>query len=279
MNISLQCIKTQRPPSPKLAVLFRVKNEIKLLDEMWRGIERQTAYPYTEFVFLDSGSTDGTMEFLSQLPIMLYTIRPEDFQFGSSCNLIASLSIAPNLVFLSGHVLLERNDSLEKVLGLLNANPWASVYMRQIPNRLTGASAYETAFLLKRFPPRPASTVELEIPAGFSNAASGMTRRAWERNPFPEVDASEDYLWAKRHLELGGQVIYLPDVTVMHSHCEAPEAVYRRVRLNMRARNMPGSRIRATYYFLGVLGSMLRHGSSWGDAWRYAKSHAKAYLP
>ena len=262
-----------------MAVLVRVKNEIALLKEFWRRIAMQTIYSDLEIIFLDSGSTDGTLEFLKDLPATLYTVSPDEFRFGDSCNLIASLSIAPNLVFLSGHVLLERNDALENVLRALSGHVYGAVYMRQVANTLTGASAYERAHLERRFPVCTEASVEMKGPGGFSNAASGLTRASWERNAFPDVGASEDYLWAKKHLEDGGRLLYLPDIRVMHSHCESPERVYHRVQINVRARGIPGSRIRATYYFVGILTSMLLRKAKWNEAWQYATSHARAYLP
>ena len=279
IDILPQCIKKQRPASPKMAVLVRVKNEMIMLPEFWRRIARQTIYPDLEIIFLDSGSTDGTLEFLANLPVTLYKIASRDFRFGSSCNLIASLSVAPMLVFLSGHVLIEQKDTLEKILNILVKNPYSAGYLRQIPNKLIGATAYERAYLAKRFPPRSVAIVTQKVPAGFSNAASAFTRASWDRNRFPDVDASEDYIWAKKHLALGGKLLYLPGARVMHSHRESAEAVYSRVRLNVRSRGISGSKLQATFYFLGVLLSLLLQGASWGEARRFAAAHARAYLP
>ena len=279
MMTSLQCVRAHSHPSPALAVLVRVKNEMALLPEFWRRIAKQTIYSDLEIIFLDSGSTDGTLKFLATLPVALYTIAPEEFQFGSSCNLIASLSVAQNLVFLSGHVLLEDGDALERIVRVLAEHPFTAAYLRQIANSLTGASAYEQAFLVRRFPAHSEDAVQMTVPAGFSNAASALTRASWEKNRFPAVDASEDYLWAKQHLEDGGKLFYLPGIRVMHSHLESPEAVYRRVRLNVRSRGIVGSRTRAAYYFVGILGSLLLRGAGWSESWRYATSHARAYLP
>lgn len=116
-------------------------------------------------------------------------------------------------------------------------------------------------------------------PGGFSNAGSGLTRAAWLRNPFPEVHGSEDFIWAERHLKLGGKLFYLPNITILHSHRELPDTVFQRVRLNALARGVKGSYLKSTYYFCGILASMLSRGASLTEAFDYARSHARAYLP
>jgi len=80
----------------------------------------------------------------------------------------------------------------------------------------------------------------METPGGFSNAASALTRDAWEKNHFLEIHGSEDFEWAKRHLAGGGSLFYLPSVQVMHSHDESPDGVFRRVKLNVQAKQMRG---------------------------------------
>ncbi len=277
MSGSAQCVRVVRPASPRLAVLVRVKNEMDQLPEFWRRIRSQTIYSSIETVFLDSGSTDGTLEFLSQLPVVLYRIPPADFQFGSSCNQIAELSLAPHMAYFSGHVLLEQENALEHVLEVLERDPYAALYLRQVPNTRTGSSAYERAHLARRFPAGGSEAVALQGPGAFSNAASALTRKSWERVHFPEVAASEDFLWAQEHLRRGGKLFYLPGVTAMHSHGESPEAIYRRVLLNVLSRGLRPSRLRAAYYFAGVLGSLVRYGASFPEAWRYARSHARAH--
>jgi glycosyltransferase involved in cell wall biosynthesis len=272
-------VKISRPLNPHLAVLIRVKNEASALPEFWRRLSLQTIFPRAEIIFLDSGSSDATLKLLLELPACIYKIPPEEFQFGSSCNLVISLSRARVVTLLSGHVLLEQHDALERLFETLIAHDYAAAYMRQVPNMMWGASAYETAYLARRFPPERSEIIELLKPHGFSNSASGLTRAAWQRNPFPEVNGSEDFLWAKQHLALGGKLFYIPSVTVMHSHRESPDEVFRRVKLNVRARGKNGSYLEAAYYFGGVFLSLLLRGTALCEAWQYAQSHAQAYLP
>jgi hypothetical protein len=230
-------------------------------------------------LFLDSGSTDGTLEFLRALPVNVYQIRSDEFCFGSSCNLLMSLSRAPIACFLSGHVLLKKSDALENLNAILLGKSHAAAYLKQVPDEIFGATYYERAYLLRRYPDRKGKLIEMHRPGGFSNAASGLTRDAWEGNPFPEIHGSEDLVWVERHLAAGGRLFYLSGVSAMHSHRESALATYQRVNSCAKARGVKGSYGKALYFFAGVLTSLIRMGSPFGEAVRYAVSHGRAYLP
>jgi rhamnosyltransferase len=270
------CGPNNRPPS--ISVLVRVKNEMQALPEFWRRLRSQTCFADCEVVFLDSGSTDGTLAYLATLPCSVWQIAPEEFQFGSSCNLMMELSQAPIAVFLSGHVLLSSPIDLARAVACLKPNSSEACFFRQVPNSVLGCSSYEKAFLRRRFPAnQTCEPIALDAPAGFSNAACAITRAAWVNNRFPEVVASEDYLWAKRHLESGGSLYYLPHIAVMHSHNEPAEKVFRRVRINVEARGLRRSYLRAAMYLTGIFGATLREGASVSEAWRFASAHSRAY--
>lgn len=242
----------------------------------WERLQSQTIFGITETIVLDSGSTDGTREFLNGKLCNLYALQGA-FNFGRSCNQIASLATSPILVFLSGHVLLEQVDTLEQIALLLERHEYGATYLRQIPNFLLGGSFYEEAYLRRRFPAGLA-TERLDQPSSFSNAASAYTRAAWLRLPFEEVHGSEDYLWAVRHLALGGELFYMPQLQVLHSHNESAAQIYERVRINVEARSQTGSFVQAAYFLTGVYISMRRMGASHRVALQYASAHAKSYL-
>jgi|GEM_PF-2591241 len=262
--------------APCVSILVRVKNERHALPLFWERLRKQTLFERTESIFLDSGSTDGTLEYLREQPCKLYALE-EEFNFGRSCNQIAALATTPVLVFLSGHVLLEQQCALEEVVCLLNQHPDGAAYLRQIPNWILGYSKYEAAYLARRFP-HGTQNVRLNGPAAFSNAASAMARVAWERQPFQEIHGSEDFLWAKQHLERGGKMFYLPQLQVLHSHSEGPDQVYARVHTNAKARQQTENPMKAAYLFAGIYLSMRRVGARHAEALQFASAHAKAYL-
>lgn len=274
----IACSKDYPRIAPKIAVLVRVRNEFRALPEFWRMLSDQNIASQCEYIFLDCGSTDGSLEYLLTLPASVYRIAPEHFSFGRSCNQLIERSTAPVICFLSAHVFLEQKDALDSAIVALSQGQFSAAYLRQVPNSILGASVYEKAQLARRYPAKTRCT-KVRCPGGFSNAASIFTRDSWLRNPFPDIHGSEDFRWVQRHLQLGGTLLYLAATTARHSHNESPEELFIRVSLNVRARGTRRSVARSGTYFIGVFISLLRVGGSLGEAWHYAVAHASAYFP
>lgn len=260
---------------PCLSILVRMKNEIKALPDFWDRLQRQTIFSKLEIFFLDSGSTDGSIEFLLGKPCGIVSLNGQ-FNFGESCNQLIAISHAPFLCFLSAHVLLLESYALEKAVELLQHYPRSALYFRQVPNGILGWNYYEAAYLKHRFPPGDAAEEKMK-PDSFSNAASMLTREACRQLPFRPVHGSEDFVWAREHLDTGGKLFYMPHLSVMHSHNESAAHVYERVRLNVEVRGERGQRWRAFMLFAGVYLSMRRIGASHAEAIQYARSHSRAY--
>lgn len=269
--------KWTQPTAPLLSVLVRCYNEIDALPRLWESLRCQTVFERLEIVVLDSGSTDGSLDYMLIQPCSIYQIPSSTFNFGVSCNQLMRLSSAPLAMFLSAHVFLEQPNAAEQVIELLHSGSLRAAYFRQVPNAMFGFNAYEAAFLERRFPSGNKPKRMLR-PGAFSNAASVLTREAWLQLHFPEIHGSEDHRWAQEFLDLGGELFYLPQLQVQHSHNENPTQVFRRVRLNVLARGNTGSYFRAIYLFAGIVAQTLRAGGSLREAVQFAWHHARAYL-
>jgi len=267
----------EQPIAPSLSVLVRCYNEMEALPKFWESLRLQTVFRRLEVVVLDSGSTDGSLEYMLEQPCSIYCIAPSSFNFGRSCNQLMHLSTAPVVMFLSAHVLLEQQDTAEQIVKLLGGLTHSAAYLRQVPNPTFGYNAYEAAYLKRRFPAGTAPDL-LQTPGAFSNAASALTRAAWARLHFPELQGSEDYQWALGHLAGGGELFYLPHLLAQHSHNENPAQVFKRVRLNVLARGKAGSYGKAMFLFVGVAVQTMRQGAGLKEAVQFAWNHARAYL-
>jgi glycosyltransferase involved in cell wall biosynthesis len=263
----------------KLSIAVRVRNELQHLRRFADSVFSQTAIDQAELIFLDSGSQDGTLEYIMGLDCSVYSLEHSEFSYGSSCNLMMSLAGADIVVFLSGHVVLCDKRMLEKAYAIFSNRTTDAGYFRQVPNPFSGASAYEVAYLERRFPAAVGLSLQRKGKHAFSNAASVVTRGAWRDNPFGDIIASEDFFWAERHLSKGRSLLYLGGIDVMHSHNERPVAVYRRVQLNVRARYGGRRQVgRAVWFFVGVFFSVLRVGGTLREAFDYAMAHSLPYL-
>lgn len=276
---TLELKKEHRLTSPSLCVAVRLKNEIELLPAFWESLERQTALDEVEFIFLDSGSTDGTLEFLLEKRCTVYTIESSEFSFSKTCNLLFELSLPPVICFLSGHVQVVEEKFFQEIIDFCCNRKLVAGYVRQVPSELAGYSPYEVAYLARTFPTFTEKVVDIGLNHSFSNSASFITRDSWLLTPIPEVIASEDWVWANQHILKGGKIYYLSHLSVRHSHNLEGEQIRRRVEVHTFGkfgnRVMP---LRAMYYLLGVFIFTLFHGANLLEAFSSATNHAIPYL-
>lgn len=278
---TLKKVQLQKIDSNVLASLcIRVKNEYPAIVYFWQSIELQSIFNSIELVFLDSGSSDNTLEFLKQKNCTIYSIDPSEFSFGDSCNLITSLSNAEIVFLLSGHVILNDVDFLEKAVNIFrNANADAA-YFRQVPNAMMGFSIYDIVYLNRRFPKLNNDfTISKAGVHSFSNAGSMIKREVWNKIQFDNIIASEDFFWAEKLLLNDYKVIYINSLTLQHSHKEFPNQIYNRVKINKIARygNEPMYAKSIVSFFKIFLGLLL-YSFKFKESFKYAKSHARAYL-
>jgi len=278
---SLQLVKKQTyRTNPKLSLGIRVKNEIEAIKYFWDSVKKQTYIEHLEIVFLDSGSTDGTVDFIKDINCNLYTIEPAEFSFGETCNLIMELSTCDYVCFFSGHVILESEKLLEYVIGFFQQNSSVSGYFRQTPNYKIGCTIYDSTFLKYKYAVHPDKDPILitNEKNGFSNAASLVCRKHWEHVKFRDVIASEDHFWAKEVIESNMKVYYFHMLNVQHSHKETLDNIYKRVRINAKSRYPDGvGSIQIFMIFIKVFFALFFNSYNIIDSLKYANIHSSAY--
>jgi glycosyltransferase involved in cell wall biosynthesis len=223
-----------------LSIIIRCKNEFINILRLLESIENQSFRDY-DIIFIDGGSTDGTLNYLNKLPYSVFKIAPGEFNYGTSCDQGATLVDSPYFMLLSGHTYLVQKNLLEDSIKYVNSYPEiAGLYFRQIPNQFTGCSCLEQAFLAYRFPNGKEFVVNNHTGLrrlGFSNSAAIVKRSVWEKVHYGYCLASEDRIWADKVVRLGYSTIYAPHLWVEHSHEETPAMVERRVYFNIVAWN------------------------------------------
>lgn len=281
---SLQVIKDSRnlDKVPFFSILVRMKNEQKMLPYFLKSVMSQvTDYPY-EIIFMDSGSQDETINIVNECnsDYLLYSINSDEFSFSKTCNFLVEKARAPYCILLSAHIELIGNDFLQR-LGDFIINGSECGYFRQLVNHNNGYSLYDVLSLNKSFPnghDYKIFTINDYKKLRFSNAGSFFKKEFAVDRPFPNVIASEDYLWAVSRLKEGVNIYYLPMLEIAHSHNESFESITKRVRINKIA--MFGDNIlfkKIVLNFFGIFLMLSAAGCSISKAFGYALAHAKGY--
>jgi rhamnosyltransferase len=199
----------------------------EILDRM-RG---QRLSGSSEILVIDSGSTDGTAEFLRCQPVRLIEIPQSEFNHGLTRNL-GIREAQGEIVVLATQDARPADELWMQHLVDCFADPEvAGAYSRQLPrpdanpfirDRLNGwmasfeaprvqsvASAGEFDTLLP---------LEKLARSAFDNVSSSVRRRVVLEIPFRERRFGEDLDWAHRVLLAGYKIVYQPHSRVIHSH-------------------------------------------------------------
>ena len=185
-----------------------------------------------QVIVIDSGSSDGSVEYLRQQPVQLVQISNSEFGHGATRNQGARMADSPLLVFLSQDAVPATMDWLDNLLAPL-ANPGVgAVYGRQLPR---DTHICERFFLEQTYPPVPRRrTLNPGKPLTLrdiflSNVHSACRTEVWEQCPFDEgLVMCEDQQWAKDILSHGYEIVYEPKAAVYHSHRYTPLQAFKR---------------------------------------------------
>jgi glycosyltransferase involved in cell wall biosynthesis len=278
---TLNKIKDQRISHEHvLSIAVRVKNEISAIADFWDSLAQQTIFDQLEIVFLDSGSSDGTLDFLNGKNCSVYQIDGSEFQFGETCNLMMELTTCNHVCFFSGHVSLQKADTLEYTVNFIKQKGNVSGYYRQVPNLKVGCSIYDKVFLKYNFP----AYLDINDPVlqkdkpRFSNAASLVARAHWDVVKFENVIASEDAFWAEKGITIFEGIYYFHMYNVLHSHNESIASIKARVSINAKARFPEGVSLqKRLFMFLKVFVALFINTGQLIAAIKYAYAHSSAY--
>jgi glycosyltransferase involved in cell wall biosynthesis len=239
-------------PAPRtISVLMPTFQGAAILGRVLEALARQRLETPWDFLAVDSGSTDGTVELLESwrerlgVPFELRHIHPVEFDHGDTRNLLAAESAGELLVYLTQDAIPVGDDWLGRLAANFADERVGAAYCRNVPRSdadlLTrlfneGDPGYAEERREVRLPPNYA---ELDAHArrllyNFNDVASALRRWLWERHPFPRTSFGEDILMSRALLEAGHTVVYDAAAIVEHSHDFNPEETYRRAEIDAR---------------------------------------------
>lgn len=209
----------------KASIVIRSFNEEKHIGKLLTGILNQNLREL-EIIIIDSGSTDSTLNIASHFPVRILSITPEEFSFGKSLNIACAESNSEIIIFASAHVYPIYEDWIENLIKPFENKNIALTYGKQNGNNYTKYSEHQ--IFHKWYPDKK----EFMDKHPFCNNANAAIRKfVWDKIPYDEsLTGLEDLDWAKRAIDLGYSIKYVPEAEIIHVHDESYMQTFNRYR-------------------------------------------------
>jgi rhamnosyltransferase len=229
---------------PRVSIVLPTCNGMPALGRVVDAIRAQES-PFTvEIVAVDSGSTDGTLEFMQRHADKTLTIPPARFDHGLTRNAGIAESRGEYVVLLVQDAEPASRGWLRALVEPLTRDARiAGTFARQVPR--PGASA-RTRRQLERWvaggsTPRVVTLDRDELErlsplerldrCAFDHVCAAVRRSVWLRHPYRPTAIAEDLEWALEVLLAGHRIAFAPEAAVIHSHVRGVRYEYHRTYL------------------------------------------------
>jgi rhamnosyltransferase len=234
---------------PAVSIIIPVKNPGEIIKKVLSAVYSQSYEGFTEILVIDSGSTDGTLEYLNEFSkthsnIQIITIPSSEFGHGKTRNLAISKSKGELIAVITHDATPVNSNWLknmvqpfienEKVAGVFGrhyAYEDADIFTnRELNQHFDGFNRTPpiTYYQIEDFAAYHASKPMQMFLCFFSDNNAMLRRTVWEKIPYEDVNFAEDQKWAKAILESGYTKAYSHQAIVYHSHTYTIIEVFRR---------------------------------------------------
>ena len=210
-----------------ISIIIPTLNAGKQFAELLDCLEKQTVRP-TQIVIADSGSTDKTVEIAAAKNCKIISLRPSEFDHGTTRNQAASEVATEYLLFLTQDVLPLDDFLIDNLIRPMRADGNIALsYGRQIP--FPNASPLEQFLRQFNYPELSVRKTRSDIPTkGTRTFFCSNSCMAIRNSVFRELDGfknnvitNEDMLFAATAILKGYSACYAADARVYHSHCDS----------------------------------------------------------
>lgn len=230
----------------KVSVIIPTKNGGEKFKEVLEMVRKQETDFNFEVVVIDSGSRDGTVEYIEAMSqiddqIRCYKIEPKDFGHGKTRNFGVSKAKGDFVAFITQDALPYNEKWLANLVDSFRNDPKvAGVFGKHLPYEDTYPiekkqiiDHFDLGFGKERLEVRITDREDYKKRQGwyifYSDNNSCMRKEVMKKIPFKDVWMAEDQNWAKDILESGYKKVYEPTAIVYHSHKYSLGQVYKRV--------------------------------------------------
>lgn len=219
----------------KACVIIPTKNPGALFQKVLQmALNQKTDWEYSVFV-IDSGSTDGTVEYIKSVnsnKLILECIDSKEFGHGKTRNYAISKCNAEYAVLITHDALpadenwlknlIKTIDSNERIAGVFGrhlAYEESSLFIkRDIDYVFNNINYNGTMYELSDKSRYDNDEGYRHLLHFFSDNNACVRKKVWEKFPYPDVEFAEDQIWAKKIIEVGYIKAYSHEAAVYHSH-------------------------------------------------------------
>ncbi len=207
--------------SATVAIIMRARNEMPHVQKCLDMLQQQTFQDFDLFA-IDSGSSDGTLELLSDAcpADRLSMISPDEYMPGKVLNQAIAGTHHGIIVLLNADAVPLTEKWLELLVEPVQQNLADVTYSRQVARAdahfivaYDYHRAYGSGHVNDKF---------------FSAAACAFNRGLWERFKFHENGYAEDAVWAAACRRFNARFKLVKESTVEHSHNYSFDELYQK---------------------------------------------------
>lgn len=232
-------------PDPAVTLLIPTWNAGREFAEILERMRGQRLDRGFEILVIDSGSTDGTAEFLRRQPVRLMEIPNAEYNHGLTRNLGIRQARGEIVVLATQDASPADEHWMQRLVDCFVDPRVAGAYSRQIPRADANPFSRDRLkdWVATAHTPRIqslASRAELDaLPplerlarVAFDNVSASVRRQVALDIPFRDCRFGEDLDWAHRVLLAGYRIVYEPNSRVIHSHNHSMWYEFKRVYLD-----------------------------------------------
>lgn len=203
--------------SIKASIVYLTKNGGALFRQSLDSVLSQKAPFGFEVVAVDSGSNDGTLEVMKAQKVRVYSIKPEEFNFGLTRDYGFSLARGEIVIAISQDAVPVGRDWLKDLVAPFEDASVGAVQCTDSQEQ--GADAfYWSRTGLFYFTRECADWLSKHKGLGLSFVCCAVRKAAWEKNRLGPVEMSEDKVFQKKLEEKGWRIVLREEAAVLHSH-------------------------------------------------------------